>query len=190
MVDDFDDLDVEECVYSSTLHASIFTSHNISDEPLRGPVQEFQFSDDDEEDEPVLPSKAKKSKQSERPTKIIPTGSDKSSDSDEEESDEDSPTTMANMEARSRALDAKAAAEAELDAEELQQAAFDEGDDDLDMDDDVDEVDEEDKFHLPTAAERLEEKKSGGPDVHLVQRRMRECVRVLGRFKKLAEPGR
>ncbi|KAK0197210.1 NOL1/NOP2/sun family RNA met [Armillaria mellea] len=172
MDDDFDNLDVED------------------DEPLRGHVQEFQFSDDDQEDEPVLPVKAKKSKQSERPTKIIPTGSDKSSDSDGEESDEDGPTTMANMEARSRALDAKAAAEAELDAEELQQAAFDEGDDDFDMDDDVDEVDEEDKFRLPTAAEREEEKKSGGPDVHLVQRRMRECVRVLGRFKKLAEPGR
>ncbi|KAK0228443.1 NOL1/NOP2/sun family RNA met [Armillaria fumosa] len=172
MDDDFDDLNVED------------------DEPLRGPVKEFQFSDDEEEDESVLPLKAKKSKQSERPTKIIPTGSDKSSDSGEEESDEDGPTTMANMEARSRALDAKAAAEAELDAEELQQAAFDEGDDDLEMDDDVDEVDEEDNFHLPTAAEREEEKKSGVPDVHLVQRRMRECVRVLGRFKKLAEPGR
>ncbi len=99
---------------------------------------------------------------------------------------------MANMEARSRALDAQALEEAKLDADELRQAAFNEEDDgdDFDMDDAEDEVNDEDKFHLPTAEEREAEKAQGGPDVQIVQRRMRECARVLGRFKKLADPGR
>ncbi|KAF9053574.1 NOL1/NOP2/sun family putative RNA met [Hymenopellis radicata] len=156
------------------------------DEPLRGPVQEFDWSDEDEEELPIQSSKSKKSKQSERPLKIIPTGSDNS------DSDDDEPVTMANMEARSRALDAQALEEAELDADELRQAAFNEEDDEdeFDMDDAEDEVGDEDKFHLPTAEEREVEKTQGGPDVQTVQRRMRECARVLGRFKKLAEPGR
>ena len=95
------------------------------------------------------------------------------------------------MEARSRALDAKAAAEAELDAEELRLAAEGGEDDEFE---DMDEEDEEDEaglageeFHLPTAQERDEEKKSGGPELHVVQKRMRECVRVLGRWKKFGK---
>lgn len=101
------------------------------------------------------------------------------------------------MEARSRALDAQAAQDAELDAEEMRNAQLageDEGDDFGNADDDEDMEDEEDgdedAFHLPTAEEREEEKKIGGPDVHVVQRRMRECVRVLGNFKKRAAEGR
>jgi ribosomal RNA methyltransferase Nop2 len=94
---------------------------------------------------------------------------------------------MANIEARSRALDEAAAAEAELDAEELRQAAFAVDDEDIDMDDD-DEVDKE--FRLPTAAEREEETLQGGPDVQTVQHRMRHCVRVLGNFKKRTEKDR
>ena len=62
--------------------------------------------------------KSKRSKQADRPLKIIPTASDESN----EEEDEDGPTTMNNIEARSRALDAKAAREAQLDLEEMQQA--------------------------------------------------------------------
>ena len=103
---------------------------------------------------------------------------------------------MANMEARSKALDAQAAREAQLDLEELQQAAQ-AGEEDADFADEEDEDEEMDgeggeteAFHLPTAEEREEEKKAGGPDVHTVQRRMRECVRVLGNFKKRAAPGR
>jgi ribosomal RNA methyltransferase Nop2 len=99
---------------------------------------------------------------------------------------------MANMEARSRALDAKAALEANLDVEEIQLAALqgqdEEDDDDVDMDGEID--DDGETFHLPTAEEREEERKSGGPDIHVVQRRMRECVRALGNFKKLAAKGR
>ncbi|KAL7283507.1 hypothetical protein ACG7TL_002940 [Trametes sanguinea] len=169
------------------------------DDMFRGPVQELDLGSDDE-DEPELPIKGKKSKQHERPLKIIPTGSDASSDdSDEDEDDEDGPITIKNMEARSRALDAKAAREAELDAEELRQAelAGAESDDDLaDLDDvDMDEEGEgneegEEGFVLPTAEELEEEKKRGGPDVHTVQRRMRECVRVLGNFKRYAAKGR
>lgn len=101
---------------------------------------------------------------------------------------------MANMEARSRALDAKAAREAELDAEEMQNAAQEGEDEDDFADADEAMVGEEGEvdgeFHLPTAEEREEEKKTGGPDVHTVQRRMRECVRVLGNFTKLAAKGR
>lgn len=184
LVGDGEYVDASFCFPSST---ELFLN---SDDMLRGPVQEFDFGSDDEEPEP-LPSKHKKSKQSERPLKIIPTGSDDSSSSDDEEDDE--PITMANMEARSRALDAKTAAEAELDLEELQEAAVsDEDDDDVDMDGEADADGEmnAEPFHLPTAAERDEEKKTGGPDLHIVQRRMRECVRVLGKFKRLAAEGR
>ena len=158
-------------------------------------MQELDLGSDDDDDEPrLVSSKRKKSKQNERPLKIIPTGSDDSSDFEaSDEYDEDGLTTMANMEARSRALDAKAAAEAELDAEELQEAVITEegDDDDIDMDgaEDADGDIDAKPFHLPTAAERDDEK-TGGPDVHVVQRRMRECVRVLGKFKRLAEKGR
>ena len=93
---------------------------------------------------------------------------------------------MANMEARSRALDAEALAEAERDMEEQQAAPADE---EADVDVDGGAEDGE-AFHLPTPQEREEEKKVGGPDVQLVQRRMRECVRILGNFKKLASKGR
>ncbi|KAI8998510.1 NOL1/NOP2/sun family-domain-containing protein [Trametes punicea] len=179
---DLNDLDMEDA--------------DEDDDMLRGPTQELDLGSDDD-DEPELPVKGKKSKQHERPSKIIPTGSDASSDDSDE--DEEGPVTIKNMEARSRALDAKAAREAELDAEELRQAALAgaESDDDLaDVDDvDMDEEGEggeegEEGFVLPTADELEEEKKRGGPDVHTVQRRMRQCVRVLGNFKRHAAKGR
>ncbi|KAI0709381.1 NOL1/NOP2/sun family-domain-containing protein [Earliella scabrosa] len=166
---------------------------------LNRPVQELELGSDDDEPELPVKLKGKKSKQQERPLKIIPTASDDSSDdSDEDEEDEDGPITIKNMEARSRALDARAAREAELDAEEMREAALagEASDDDLADVDDVD-MDEEGEggedsegFVLPTAEEREEEKKAGGPDVHTVQRRMRECVRVLGNFRKFAAKGR
>ncbi|KAG6850525.1 hypothetical protein H0H93_012141 [Arthromyces matolae] len=166
--------------------------HTLSDDPLRGSVQKFDFDTDEEEEEVVQPvSKRKKSKQSERPLKIIPTASDATDDSEDDGSD-DEDVTMANMEAKSRALDAKAAAEAALDEEEFQGAVEDD-EEDLDGEGESDaegkEADAE-PFHLPTASERETEKQSGGPDVHVVQRRMRECVRVLGKFKHLAEKDR
>jgi ribosomal RNA methyltransferase Nop2 len=152
----------------------------------------LDLGSDDEVDEPqLIPSKQRKSKQHIKPAKIIPTGSDiSSSDAEDSDEDDDGHITMANMEARSRALDAKAALEANLDAEEMQLAALgDQNDDeeDVDMDGEIGNDDEDDEvFQLPNAAEREEEKKTGGPDVHIVQRRMRECVRVLGNFKGLA----
>ncbi|KAJ7710012.1 NOL1/NOP2/sun family-domain-containing protein [Mycena rosella] len=165
------------------------------DDMLRGPVQEFDFGSDAEEDEPAPAPllRGRKSKQSAAPASIVPAGVDSSESEDEdEEDDEDGPTTMANMEARSRALDAKAAAEAELDIEEYQEAAAsDDEEDDVDMEGQEDangDIDAE-PFRLPTAAEKEEEKLSV-PDVHIVQRRMRECVRILAKFKRLAEEGR
>ncbi|KAI0281450.1 NOL1/NOP2/sun family-domain-containing protein [Russula aff. rugulosa BPL654] len=118
-----------------------------------------------------------------------PDSDDNSSDSDTDENeDEDAPITASNFAARSRALDARAAREAQLDAEELQNAALveaDEFDGVEDMDDDEDEVDAPgaEDFILPTTEERAEEKRSGGPEVHVVQKRMRECVRILKRWK-------
>ena len=102
---------------------------------------------------------------------------------------------MANMAKLSRKLEARAAEEAELAAEELKAlAAAEDEDEDEEMDVDAPEDANGDiaaePFHLPTAAEREQEKASGGPDVHLVQRRMRECVRVLSKFSKRAEKGR
>lgn len=176
-------------------HCRVYCPQHMScsDDLLRGSVQELDLGsdDDEEEEEEAAPArlKGKRSKQQERPSKIIPTGSD-ASDSDEDE-DEDGPITMKNMEARSRAMDAKAAREAELDAEEMRRAEM-ASDDDL-AEDDMDEDEEEgaeEPFVLPTAEEREEEKKLGGPQLHVVQRRMRECVRVLGNFRKRAAPDR
>jgi ribosomal RNA methyltransferase Nop2 len=114
---------------------------------------------------------------------------DNASDSDmDENEDEDAPITASNFAARSRALDARAAREAQLDTEELQNAAqveADEFDGVEDMDDDEDEIDAPgaEDFILPTTEERAEERRSGGPEVHVVQKRMRECVRILKRWK-------
>jgi hypothetical protein len=110
-----------------------------------------------------------------------------SSDTDENEG-EDAPLTASNFAARSRALDARAAREAQLDAEELQHAAQVEADEfdgveDMDDDEDEDDAPGAEGFSLPTIEERTEEKKSGGPEVHVVQKRMRECVRILKRWK-------
>jgi ribosomal RNA methyltransferase Nop2 len=191
-----------------TTYAGLLSSDNL----LRGPTEELDLgSDDSDSDEPPTTktgktkitkitkvSKTKKSKQLARPTKIIPTHSDQSSNSSSSSDDDDDRITMANMEARSRKLDEQAQADAALDAEEMQDAALgnDEDDDDnTDMDGDEDEeVNDNDNvetepFRLLTLQEREEEKKRGGPDVHLVQRRMRECVRVLSKFRKLAGKG-
>jgi ribosomal RNA methyltransferase Nop2 len=153
-----------------------------SDDPRTGPAQEFDFDTDEEDDKSPL-SLMQEAEPNERTT---------ADDSDNSSDDETGHTTMANMEARSRALDAKANAEAELDVEEFQEgAAFDEDGDDIDVDmvDGDGDVSAE-PFHLPTASEREAEKQSGGPDLHVVQRRMKACVRVLGKFKRLAEKGR
>ncbi|KAH9945997.1 NOL1/NOP2/sun family RNA met [Epithele typhae] len=186
-VGDLDELDVEGV--------------SEDDDLLRGPKQEFDFGsddeDEDEEPEPPVKLKGRKSKQQERPVKIVPTASDASSD----ESDgynEDGPVTAKNMAARSRALEERAAREAELDAEEMRQAMLPGEDseddladaDDVDMDEEGEGGEDSEDFVLPTAEEREEEKKRGGPDVHTVQRRMRECVRVLGNFKRHAAKGR
>lgn len=45
-------------------------------------------------------------------------------------------------------------------------------------------------FELPTAEQREEEKKRGGPDVQEVQRRIKECARVLGDLKRFGAKGR
>ncbi|KAH6918682.1 cytosine-5--methyltransferase NSUN2 [Coprinopsis sp. MPI-PUGE-AT-0042] len=147
------------------------------DEPIvRGPVQELEFSDD--EDEGVASKRAKRSANA---------ASDSSSDS--EDSDEE--VTMANMEAKSRALDEQALLEAELDQQELQ-ALAEGADETFDIDEDTGDEggDDDEAFHLPTAEEREKEKAVGGPDLHTLQRRMRECVRVLAKYTKRAEPGR
>ncbi|KAI0082735.1 NOL1/NOP2/sun family putative RNA met [Panus rudis PR-1116 ss-1] len=164
------------------------------DDMLRGPVQELDLgSDSEDEPEPApLKLKGKKSKQQEKPLKIIPTGSDSSDSDSSDEEDEEERITMANMEARSRALDAQAAREAELDLEEIRQAA--QAEDEEDFEGIADEGDEDDEggeeFQLPTAEELEAEKAAGGPQVHVVQRRMRECVRVLSNFKRYASKGR
>lgn len=185
------DEDEEYVSYTSILLIAI--DRFISDDMLRGPVEELDLGSDEDDDEPALAPaklKGKKSKQQERPAKIIPTGSDNSSDDEDE--DEDGPVTMANMEARSRAMDAKAAREAALDAEEMLEAEVASDDEDLEGMEEADGEGEDDgeAFSLPTAEEREEEKKAGGPQVHVVQRRMRECVRILGNFKRLGAKGR
>jgi 25S rRNA (cytosine2870-C5)-methyltransferase len=173
----------------------LYSRYSLSDDPLQNPTQELDLGDSDDDDEPAPTFVSKKrSKQLERPSKIIPTASDasdSSSDSEDEE-DEDGPITIANMEKRSRALDAQAQREAELDALEMQEAELAGQDEDgldgsdVDMDGDAD----GEAFVLPSTEEREEQKKSGTTDVHILQRRIREIVRILGKFKKLADPNR
>ncbi|KAF8654219.1 hypothetical protein AX16_003743 [Volvariella volvacea WC 439] len=157
----------------------------------QGPVQELDLGSDDEDDE--IPQrvvvKGKKSKQAERPAKIIPDLSDKSSSDEGSDAEDDGRVTLGNIEARSRALDERAKAEAELDLAEIQAQAEGAEDEDIDMEDDEEEVDAE-PFHLPTVEEQEREKAEGGPDVHVVQRRTREIVKVLRNFKRRAEKGR
>ncbi|KAI9466259.1 NOL1/NOP2/sun family RNA met [Lactarius psammicola] len=113
--------------------------------------------------------------------------SDVTSSSETDEEGDNIPLTASNFEARSRALDARLARNAELDAEELQLAAQVEVDDlecAEDMDVDEDEVDAPNNGTvLPTPEERAEEKRVGGPDVHVVQKRMRQCIGILKRWK-------
>lgn len=174
------------------LTSILFLRLRRDDDLLRGPVQELDFDSDSDEEEAPVHLKGKKSKQQGRPLKIIPTQSDASSDDSGDEDEDDGPVTMANMEARSRALDTKAAREAELDLEEVQAAARDgeEGDNFEDEDEEGEGEEGEEGFQLLTPAEREEEKLAGGPQVHVVQRRMRECVRVLGNFRKFGAKGR
>lgn len=96
---------------------------------------------------------------------------------------------MANIEARSRALDAEAAREAELDIQELQDAvaAGETDDDDLEEADGEGDDAPSERVKVLTPEEREAEKKAGGPDVLTVQRRLRHCVRVLQNFKKLGK---
>jgi len=130
--------------------------------------------------------------------KVIPKGSESESseyaDSDSEGGGKKAKgkTTIANMEARSRAMDAEAAREAELDIQELQDAVaagevesdnFD--DDDPGGDEGGNEGEPSEPVRILTPEERETEKKAGGPDVLTVQRRLRHCTRVLENFKKL-----
>ncbi|KAI9446410.1 putative NOP2-nucleolar protein [Lactarius indigo] len=93
--------------------------------------------------------------------------SDATSASDTDEEGEDLPITASNFEA-SWPL--------KLEADDLEGAE--------DMDSDEEEVDAPDNGTvLPTPEERAEEKKVGGPEVHVVQKRMRQCIGILKRWK-------
>lgn len=162
---------------------------------------------DVEPEEPTLPRVAKRAKETKKPVIELDGSSATSreaspetdpstskpnelwSSSDEDSGEEDDRVTMGNMEKLSRALDAEAAREAELDIEEMQNAALAEEDEDEDAGMEEEEEEMGEPFHLPTAEEREEEKK-GVSDVQVVQHRMRYCVRVLRNFKKLAEKDR
>lgn len=163
---------------------------------------------DIELENPTSPRAAKRVKETKKPAIELDRSSDTSrevspetdastskpnqlwSSSDEDSGEEDEHVTMGNMEKLSRALDAEAAHEAELDIEEMQNAALAEEDEDEDAGlEDEDGEEEGEPFRLPTAEEREEEKK-GVSDVQVVQHRMRHCVRVLRNFKKLSEKDR
>ena len=99
------------------------------------------------------------------------------------------------METRAWALDEQAERDVEFDAEELREAALDynsgdeldgleDGDEDAEGADGVDEG-----FILQTTEEREAERKSGAQDL-VVRHGMRQCVRILSNFKRLAAKGR
>lgn len=169
-------------------YGPILTTPNSEsdDEPQQGVAQEFDFgsneeeSDDDskeEDDEPVTMANM-----AARSRKL-----------DDDSEDDEEPVTMANMAARSRKLDALAVAEAEMDAEVLHTVVEEDEDDDAmatDGEEDANGDIDVEPIHLPTPAERDEEKAKGGPDVQAIQRRMQHCIRVLAQFNKRAEKGR
>lgn len=188
--DDWEDVsDIEdEDEFMGSL-SDLESGHENDDDFLQGAPEELDLGSDDEEEVELFPKDAKRRPRERRVVVVSPPGSDGASTSDEEGSESGGErVTMANMEARSRAIDEEAAREAELDLEEVQNAAAEEGDEDIDMVSDDEETKGE-PFHLPTAEEREEEKK-GVADVHVIQKRMRHCARVLGNFKRLAEEGR
>ncbi|KAI5122078.1 hypothetical protein M0805_006060 [Coniferiporia weirii] len=164
----------------------------------RGLAQELDLGSSSEEDE-ELPSKKSTSKA--KKSKLKSTRSSSHSDESDADSDEDH-TTAANFEARARALDEQAARDAELDADELRQAAlafdsdeeFGAMDGDSNGDDDMNGAEKgdnsNDAFVLPTAEEREEERKTGVQDLGAVQHRMRHCARVLSNFKRLGSKDR
>ena len=140
--------------------------------------------DFDSDDSDQLPVTQKPSNLLRKHSKLAPP----KHDSDSSDSDEvDGPITAKNIEALSRAMDERATEEAALDAEELR--AADAGKEASELDIGEDEDDDVESFHLPTFEEREEEKNSGGPDVVVIQRRMRVCARRLGNFKKYAGRG-
>lgn len=163
-------------------------------------MQEFDFDTDSEDDEPIdLSAKKQRPKPPDSSLNALPTGSDSEPSSSEDSGSEDErkkrkgKTTISNMEAQSRAMDAEAVREAELDIQELQDAvALGEVEgEDLDGIDDDEDDDENggpsEPVKILTPEEREAEKKAGGPDVFMVQRRLRHCVRVLQSFKKLGK---
>ena len=154
-----------------------------------GTAQELDLATSDSEDEDE-PSKKAKSKLSGKLSK----SEESDSEEDSEEDSDDERITAANFEAKARALDERALLDAELDAEELRQAALAHDSDDEMMDDDVD-MDEAgegdgDGLVLPTAEEREEERKTGAQDLNMVHRRMKHCARVLSNFKRLGSKDR
>ena len=163
-------------------------------------MQEFDFDTDSGDDETVnIPTRKQKLKQLDRPLKIFPTSSDSEPSESEASGSEGrgkrakGKTTIANMEAQSRAMDAEAAKEGELDMQELQDAvaAGEMDGDDLDeMDGDEGDNGEggpSEPVKVLTSEEREAEKKAGGPDVFTVQRRLRHCARVLENLKKFGK---
>ncbi|BFZ55539.1 rRNA (cytosine-C5-)-methyltransferase nop2 [Savitreella phatthalungensis] len=105
------------------------------------------------------------------------------SDEDEEtaerglfsDSDDEEELTLANMEAMSRKIDARAAEDAELAEQEMQEVGM------------------RGPKVLPDAeeeAEAAEARAEGDDDLSVVSGRLQDVVRVLGDFKQLGEPGR
>ncbi|KDQ18088.1 hypothetical protein BOTBODRAFT_29402 [Botryobasidium botryosum FD-172 SS1] len=136
-----------------------------------GELQQLDLSDSgsDADSDEQLPTKLKKRA----------LASDSDSDTDEN-SDEDGPTTLSNMEKKSRALEVKADRELEKDLADAQ-------DQEMKEDEDGENIE---VFVLPTAEERELEKKNGGIDLHDVNQRIQDCVRVLTNFKRFAAKGR
>ncbi|EJU05372.1 NOL1/NOP2/sun family RNA met [Dacryopinax primogenitus] len=134
----------------------------------RPEAQDMDFLSSDEEAD-SLPTKPTK------PTKKPRFAASSSDDDDDDEEAEEEPTTARNIEARSRALEAKAIAERAADMAEAAAAG----------------AGEETMFALPSAEQQEAEASGSAPvDVNELQLRMRECVKVLGDFKKFAAPNR
>lgn len=159
-----------------------------------GDAQELDLGSSDSDESNVSPKKAQ-IKLPRKPSKASKDTESDSESSSNEDSDEER-ITAANFEARARALDEKAILDAELDAEELRQAALAQGSDDDEVvgenDVDMDEAGEGDGdgLVLPTAEEREEERKTGAQDLNMVHRRMKHCARVLSNFKRLGAKDR
>lgn len=129
----------------------------------------FDEEDDDDDDDDIMDDEFRSAHG----------GSDLSEEEEEEDSDDESDEEM-EVEKKARKLDAQAARrkrEAEQEAQDMADEALETNIQDMDL------------ITLPSG-QQIESERLAPPDLGLVQRRIKDVVRILDDFAQLREPGR